>query len=160
MEAAQLINQLNLTAHPEGGYFRETYRSVETTTNLEGNIRSQSTAIYFLLEGQNKSHFHRIKSDELWFFHHGEPIEILYFEHSILQRIILGNDFHLGQVAQAVIPAHVWFASRLLQGSGYGLVSCTVSPGFDFQDFEMATKENLHKEFPLFTEIIEEMTLD
>ena len=80
MDAASLIQHLQLTPHPEGGYFRETYRSKDNTLNSDGDNRSQSTAIYFLLENQNKSHFHRIKSDELWFFHQGEPIEILYFE--------------------------------------------------------------------------------
>jgi len=160
MGAKSLIERLNLIPHPEGGYFRETYRSSENTLNVDGNKRSQSTAIYFLLENQNKSHFHRIKSDELWFFHQGEAIEILYFENSELHTIQLGNDFHLGQVAQAVIPANVWFASRLVGGKGYGLVSCTVAPGFDFTDFEMAKKRNLLLEFPDFPEIIEEMTLD
>jgi predicted cupin superfamily sugar epimerase len=160
MGAKSFIEQLNLIPHPEGGYFRETYRSKENTLNSDGEKRSQSTAIYFLLENQNKSHFHRIKSDELWFFHQGEPIEILYFENSELQTIQLGNDFQKGQVAQAVIPANVWFASRLLGGKGYGLVSCTVAPGFDFLDFEMAKKRNLLVEFPEFPEIIEEMTLD
>lgn len=160
MDAALLIQHLQLTPHPEGGYFRETYRSKDNTLNSDGDNRSQSTAIYFLLENQKKSHFHRIKSEELWFFHQGEPIEILYFENAVLHTIQLGNDFQLGQVAQAVIPAHVWFASRLLGGSGYGLVSCTVSPGFDFQDFELAKKQNLLLEFPEYPEIIEEMTLD
>lgn len=160
MGAKSLIDLLKLLPHPEGGYFRETYRSNEKTVNAEGASRSQSTAIYFLLENENKSHFHRIKSDELWFFHQGEPIEILYFENSELHTIQLGNDFHLGQVAQAVIPANVWFASRLARGTGYGLVSCTVSPGFDFQDFELAKKQNLLLEFPEYSEIIEEMTLD
>ena len=160
MGAKSLIELLKLQPHPEGGYFRETYRSNEKTVNAEGATRSQSTAIYFLLENENKSHFHRIKSDELWFFHQGEAIEILYFENAVLHTIHLGNDFQVGQVAQAVIPAHVWFASRLLNGSGYGLVSCTVSPGFDFQDFELAKKQNLLLEFPEYPEIIEEMTLD
>jgi predicted cupin superfamily sugar epimerase len=160
MGAKSFIEQLNLIPHPEGGYFRETYRSKENTLNSDGEKRSQSTAIYFVLENQNKSHFHRIKSDELWFFHQGEPIEIFYFENSEFHTIQLGNDFHMGQVAQAVIPANVWFASRLLSGKGYGLVSCTVGPGFDFLDFEMAKKRNLLVEFPEFQEIIEEMTLD
>jgi hypothetical protein len=160
MEAKSFIEQLNLIPHPEGGYFRETYRSKESTLNSDGEKRSQSTAIYFLLENENKSHFHRIKSDELWFFHQGQPIEILYFENAVLHTIQLGNDFQLGQVPQAVIPAHVWFASRLVGGKGYGLVSCTVAPGFDFLDFEMATKQNLLSEFPEYSEIIEEMTLD
>jgi predicted cupin superfamily sugar epimerase len=113
-----------------------------------------------LLENQNKSHFHRIKSDELWFFHQGEPLEILSIENGILKRTILGNDFLAGQQAQAMIPANTWFGSRLLQGKGFGLVSCTVSPGFDFQDFEMAKKENLVLEFPDLKEIIDEMSLD
>ena len=160
MEAESIIRHLKMEPHPEGGYYNETYRSTSLTVNSEGNSRSQSTAIYFLLENQNKSHFHRIKSDELWFFHQGEPLEILSIENGILKRTILGNDFLAGQQAQAMIPANTWFGSRLLQGKGFGLVSCTVSPGFDFQDFEMAKKENLVLEFPDLKEIINEMTLD
>jgi predicted cupin superfamily sugar epimerase len=160
MEAESIIRHLNMKPHPEGGYYNETYRSTSLTVNSEGNARNQSTAIYFLLENQNKSHFHRIKSDELWFFHQGEPLEILSIENGILKRTILGNDFLAGQQAQAMIPANTWFGSRLLQGKGFGLVSCTVSPGFDFQDFEMAKKENLVLEFPDLKEIIDEMSLD
>jgi predicted cupin superfamily sugar epimerase len=160
MEAESIIRHLNMKPHPEGGYYKETYRSTSLTVNSEGNSRSQSTAIYFLLENQNKSHFHRIKSDELWFFHQGKPLEILSIENGILKRTILGNDFLAGQQAQAMIPANTWFGSRLLQGKGFGLVSCTVSPGFDFHDFEMAKKENLILEFPDLKEIIDEMTLD
>lgn len=160
MVAESIIRHLNMTPHPEGGYYKETYRSTSLTVNSEGNSRNQSTAIYFLLENQNKSHFHRIKSDELWFFHQGEPLEILSIENGILKRTILGNDFSVGQQAQAMIPANTWFGSRLQQGKGFSLVSCTVSPGFDFQDFEMAKKENLILEFPDLKEIIDEMTLD
>jgi predicted cupin superfamily sugar epimerase len=160
MNSIDWIEKLGLIPHPEGGYYKETYRSKEFTTNSEGNSRSQSTAIYFLLANEDKSNFHRIKSDELWFFHSGEPLEILSFEEGILKRTILGNDFSAGQQAQTVIPANTWFGSRLLNRKGFGLVSCTVSPGFDFQDFEMATKQQLLKEFPDDQEIIEEMTLD
>ena len=160
MVAESIIRHLNMTPHPEGGYYKETYRSTSLTVNSEGNSRNQSTAIYFLLENQNKSHFHRIKSDELWFFHQGEPLEILSIENGILKRTILGNDFLAGHQAQAMIPANTWFGSRLQQGKRFGLVSCTVSPGFDFQDFEMAKKENLILEFPDLKEIIDEMTLD
>ena len=160
MVAESIIRHLNMTPHPEGGYYKETYRSTSLTVNSEGNSRNQSTAIYFLLENKNKSHFHRIKSDELWFFHQGEPLEILSIENGILKRTILGNDFSAGQQAQAMIPANTWFGSRLQQGKGFSLVSCTVSPGFDFQDFEMAKKENLILEFPDLKEIIDEMTLD
>lgn len=160
MKSIDLIKELGLLPHPEGGYYKETYRSTEVTINCDGNQRSQCTSIFFLLENDNKSHFHRIKSDELWFFHQGNPLEILSFEDGILKRTILGNDFSASQQAQAVIPANSWFGSRLLYGEGYCLVSCTVSPGFDFQDFEMATKQQLLKEFPDYQDIIKEMTLD
>lgn len=160
MDADYLINKLELVRHPEGGYFKETYRSADFIINSEKKSRNLSTAIYFLLENTDKSHFHRIKSDELWFFHEGNPLEILYIENGILKRTILGNDLSAGHQAQAIIPANTWFGSRILNGKGYGLVSCTVSPGFDFQDFEMAKKVNLYAEFPDLQEIIEEMTLN
>ena len=99
--------------------------------------------VYFLLENDNRSRFHRIKSDELWFFHLGKPLEILVIRSHGLERILLGNDFKKGEKPQAMIPAGSWFASHVKDEDGFALVSCTVAPGFDFTDFEMATAEQL-----------------
>ncbi len=159
MEANYLIESLQLQPHPEGGYYKETYRCSKQMS-VEGKIRNISTAIYFLLENDNKSHFHRINSDEFWFFHQGESLEILLIENNQLKTINLGNNIIEGEVPQTVVPANTWFASRVKNSMGYSLVSCTVAPGFDFADFEMAKKTELLKEFPTLNNIIELMTLE
>jgi predicted cupin superfamily sugar epimerase len=158
MNAEDIINKLEMLPHPEGGYYKETYRSEEQTINKEGNKRNTSTAIYFLLENNNISRFHRIKSDELWFFHQGNAIEIVSIKNNKLVSITLGNDIDKGEVPQAVIPANVWFASSVKDGSGFGLVSCTVAPGFDFADFEMAKQDELLQEYPMLESVIKKYT--
>jgi len=156
--ATYWINKLQMTAHPEGGFYKETYRSADEIETAMGT-RIISTAIYFLLQDLQKSHFHKIKSDEQWFHHLGETLEISYILNNKLHQIHLGNNPENGEVLQATIPANTWFASRLKNGSGFGLVSCTVAPGFDFRDFEMAKKANLLLEFPALHPILEEMCL-
>jgi uncharacterized protein len=152
------IEQLNLDSHPEGGYFKETYRSVEVTTTKAGQ-RSISTAIYFLLEAGNFSAFHRIKSDEAWHFYDGDPLSVYIIDQSgILEEVRLGLDLSSGQKPQAVVPANCWFASRVAVGGQFSLVGCTVAPGFDFQDFEMAERNKLIKEYPQHQSIIASLT--
>ena len=158
MNGKEIVQKLGLLEHPEGGFYKETYRStcsIETDKNTNRNI---STAIYFLLENDNISLFHRIQSDELWFFHQGEPLEIVFIKDGNLNTIILGNSFENGEVPQATIPANTWFASSVMKQKGYSLVSCTVAPGFDFEDFELASRENLLQEFPNLKEIIQKFT--
>jgi predicted cupin superfamily sugar epimerase len=155
-DANYWINNLQMTAHPEGGFYKETYRSAEQMETKVGK-RNISTAIYFLLQDQQKSHFHKIKSDEQWFHHLGETLEISYIFGNELHQIFLGNNPENEEVLQATIPADTWFASRLKSGNGFGLVSCTVAPGFDFQDFEMAKKSDLMAQFPALQDIIEKM---
>ena len=158
MSAQPLIEHLQLLPHPEGGYYRETYRAAPTLATAEGQTRNVSTAIYYLLENEDKSHFHRIKSDELWFFHQGQPLEIVLLTGGQLSRIVLGNDLVTGAVPQAVIPANTWFAAHLPQGVGYALVSCTVAPGFDFRDFEPADRATLTREFTHLAEVVAQFT--
>jgi predicted cupin superfamily sugar epimerase len=158
MNAKNIIDKLHLKPHPEGGYYSETYRSAESLINNEGNKRSVCTAIYYMLENDDKSNFHRIKSEELWFFHQGEPLEILVLENGGIKTILLGNNILNGEIPQAIVPANTWFAARIKNGKGYSLVSCTVAPGFDFADFELAKKEDLIKEYPNLQEVIEEFT--
>ena len=158
MNAEKLIRELNLLPHPEGGYYRETYRSAETIQVNQDANRNVCTAIYFLLTGNDKSNFHRIQSDELWFFHQGEPLEVVYIQNGKINVILLGNDFAKGEVAQCVIPSNTWFASKIRDSKGYSLVSCTVSPGFDFNDFELGERKNLVNEFPHIRERIIEFT--
>ncbi len=158
MDSKEIVQILDLQAHPEGGFYKETYRSSCSMKTEQNSIRNVCTAIYFLLENDNISLFHRIQSDELWFFHQGEPLEIVFIKEGILNSIILGNSFENGEVPQATIPANTWFASSVKQRKGYSLVSCTVAPGFDFADFELASRENLSKEFPHLKEVIQKFT--
>jgi uncharacterized protein len=158
MNAKEIVQKLGLLPHPEGGFYKETYRSPQSV-EIEGNkFRNISTAIYFLLENDNKSLFHRIQSDELWFFHQGEPLEIVLIKDGLLNTIILGPGFENGELLQAIIPANTWFASGVKHLKGYSLVSCTVAPGFDFADFELAKREELIREFPHLEEIIHKFT--
>ncbi|MBL6448792.1 cupin domain-containing protein [Fulvivirga sp. 29W222] len=154
------IKTLSLQPHVEGGYYKETYRSsVENTYDGFKGKRSVSTGIYFLLRSGEFSAFHRIKSDEMWHFYDGDPLSIYVISASgKLQVIKLGLDLSNGQQPQAVVPAGCWFASRVEQPDSFALVGCTVAPGFDFQDFEMADGGELMREFSQYKTIITELT--
>lgn len=158
MTASKIIEHLEMIPHPEGGYYKETYRSAGTLQNQNGEIRNIGTAIYYLLENEDKSHFHRLGSDELWFFHMGSPVEICCIEEDEIVIKLLSNDLGNGAKPQWLIPAHTWFAARVQNSRGFALVSCTVSPGFDFQDFEMAERNGLLKQFPGLSKEIEFFT--
>ena len=159
----QLIQKYNLEPHPEGGWYKQTYKSNE---QIPGNAlperfganRTFSTAIYFLLEKENFSAFHRIKSDECWHFYAGDPLVIYVIDHNEELKIIsLGNDLEKGQAFQYVVPANCWFASRPAPGSEYCFVGCTVAPGFEFEDFELANAAELSAIYPEHKKIIEQL---
>ena len=162
--ARDWIHALRLQPHPEGGYFRETYRASETVAGDAlparfGGSRAFSTAIYFLLEAENFSAFHRIKADEVWHLYAGGPLEVVSIDASgALTRHQLGLDLARGEQPQLVVPAGHWFASRPAPDVPYALVGCTVSPGFDFADFEMATRAQLTQSFPAHHPIIQALT--
>lgn len=153
------IEKLDLQKHPEGGWYKEIYRSEDKIgehalpNNFNGE-RNFSTSIYYLLEGEDFSSFHRIKSDELWHFYTGSSgVEILWVENGNLIKKMLGCNIDKGEEFQHVIPKNKWFAARLISANGFALVGCTVSPGFYFEDFELAD-ERLLSEFPdICTEI-------
>jgi hypothetical protein len=163
MTVQQLIQQYNLQPHPEGGWYKETYKSGEYISGSAlperfGGSRAFSTAIYFLLEQGNFSAFHRIKSDECWHFYAGDPLLIYVMQlNGTLDIIHLGNDIEKGQVFQFVVPANCWFASTPAPGSHFSFVGCTVAPGFDFTDFELAKASSLSALFPQHIAIIEEL---
>ncbi len=157
------INHLDLQAHPEGGFYKETYRSKEiiATCGLPARFdgtRNFSTAIYFLLRSEDRSVFHRIKSDELWHFYDGTTLLIYILTDDGLTIKRLGNNLLLGESLQVVVPANCWFGARVENKQSYSLCGCTVAPGFDFQDFEMADREELIKEYPAFKKEIVELT--
>lgn len=156
----QLIQQFQLLPHPEGGWYKETYKSSESVAanalpqRFLGD-RPFSTAIYFLLGKGNFSAFHRIKSDECWHFYAGGPLEVFIISsRGDLTVISLGNAIEEGQQFQFVVPANCWFASRPAQESSFSFVGCTVAPGFDFADFELAVAETLCSEYPLHSALI------
>lgn len=150
--------------HPEGGYFAETYRSAETIAQSAlpdrfGGERSFGTAIYFLLESRHTSALHRIQSDEIWHFYAGGPLEIfVIYPDKTLTIIRLGNNPEWGEVFQAVVPAGCWFGSKPAEGIDFSFVGCTVAPGFDFADFEMADRTSLLNAFPEHKAVIEMLT--
>jgi predicted cupin superfamily sugar epimerase len=161
--AKYFVEHLSLLPHPEGGWYVETYRAPESILKQHlpprfTGDRSFSTAIYFLLEGHHFSAFHRIKSDELWHFYYGGALNV-YVIHANgeLKVIHLGPEAGNGEVFQAAVKEGCWFASRPANSNGFSLVGCTVSPGFDFSDFEMAKADELMKEFPQHEEIIREL---
>jgi uncharacterized protein len=158
MKATEMIQELQLQQHPEGGFFKETYRSSGTML-INGNERNFMTCIYYLLEGKQKSMFHRLKSDELWLFHHGSALEIVVIDDGKATSTILGNNIAKAESPQLLIPANTWFAARVKNEEGFALVSCVVSPGFDFNDFEMADRDSLARQYPSQKDTIELFTL-
>jgi len=155
-----LVSLLSLLPHPEGGHFKETYRSQSSVTRTEDGVsRSASTAIYYLLCGGERSTWHRIQSDELWHFYEGVPIRIYVLEpHGALSILRLGNPLrHEGAQFQALVPAGRWFAAECEEPEGFSLVGCTVAPGFEFEEFEIADKRVLHQHWPEHGALIERL---
>ena len=163
MTAENLIAHYSLLPHPEGGWYKESYRSTNhiIQSALPSNFtegRVFSTAIYFLLEQGNFSAFHKIKSDECWHFYAGQTL-LVYVINSEgkLDIIKLGSDIENGEVFQYVVPANCWFASIPANYAEFCFVGCTVSPGFDFNDFELAKADDLINEFPNISEEIKKL---
>lgn len=163
-EIQKIVNQLDLQPHPEGGYYKETYRSLGSIpkNNLSNEFsgdRNYSTAIYFLLTSTTFSAFHKINQDEFWHFYKGETIQLhLISPDGIYSTILIGNNFEKGEVPQFVVPALYWFAAEVLKDDSYALIGCTVAPGFDFDDFVLAQRQELLLQFPKHKEIITRLT--
>ncbi len=156
-EKDELIRRFDLQAHPEGGFFRETYRSdARVLRDGPGDTRSASTAIYYLLADGAHSAWHRIRSDEVWHFYAGEPLLVhVLDEAGQLRSHRLGNALtHAGAVFQAVVPAGLWFAAECADPASYALVGCTVAPGFEFSEFEIASVDELVKAYPAHRDVI------
>lgn len=163
-DARYWVGKLSLAPHPEGGYFRESYRSELSipASVLPGKFsgaRQASTAIYFLLEAGNFSAFHRLHSDEMWHFYAGGALIVheLSGDGSYTARF-LGNHPEAGEELQLVVKAGSWFAAGVRDPESYALVGCTVAPGFDFADFEMAERDNLLHTYPQYKDIITRFT--
>ncbi|MEM8509080.1 MAG: cupin domain-containing protein [Bacteroidota bacterium] len=160
----RLVQKLGLVPHPEGGYFKETYRSIGAIPTgvlgkpFQGN-RNFCTAIYFLLTSDSFSAFHKIEQDEIWHFYCGAPITL----HQIspegdYSKQLIGSNILTGETPQLVVPARSWFAAAVDEKDRYALVGCTVAPGFDFSDFTLANCDSLVAKFPQHKEIIVQFT--
>ena len=158
------IKTLGLIRHPEGGYFKETYRSGEVISKhamperFNGD-RVFSTCIYFLLVKKEFSKFHTIQQDEVWHFYEGSSLTIHVIDQTgAYVTLRLGRNIEAGDRFQAVVPAGCWFAAAVNDHQAYALVGCTVAPGFDFDDFEMADRDRLSQLYPEHKDIIEKFT--
>jgi predicted cupin superfamily sugar epimerase len=163
-DAQYWINHLGLSPHPEGGYYRATYKADLTIvrdalpSSYHGD-RSASTAIYFLLDGRDFSAFHRIASDEVWHFYTGSSLVVYVIDPAgDYSELHLGCGTEEGEVFQAVVKAGCWFASRVKDAAGFALVGCTVAPGFDFADFELAVRSEIVAAYPQHGKLLEELT--
>lgn len=162
-EAQQWIVTLQLQPHPEGGYYRETYRSSQRLMGCclqahEGP-RVAATAIYFLLPGEEFSALHRLRSDEMWHFYAGSTLTLHIIDpEGNLSQVRLGAKVQDGETFQAVVPAGCWFGATVDDPNGYALVGCTVAPGFEFEDFELGDRQQLLERYPQHRELIERLT--
>lgn len=136
-----------------GGYFAETYRH-----DRSAGDRSLCTAIYFLVTAESPSRMHRVSSDEIWHFYSGDPLEMLQLDAAGSRIVTIGPDIAAGQRPQVVVPAYVWQGVRIKAGGRFALAGATVSPGFDFADFELGDREQLSKCYPDAAEIIATLT--
>lgn len=160
----ELVRRLNLSPHPEGGYYLESYRSAGSIPAAAlppgfSGARAHSTAIIYLLPEGQRSKFHRLRQDEVWHFYLGGPLRLVLIRpEGRASEIILGPDLDQGHHLQFAVPAGTWFAAGPKPGSVYSLTGCTVAPGFDFADFEMASGPELKKAFPALYGLIDEFT--
>jgi predicted cupin superfamily sugar epimerase len=163
-DAKYWIDALDLTPHPEGGYYRETYRSPDVVahTHLPKRFtgdRCFGTSIYFLLDGEEFSAFHRFNQDEIWHFYDGAGVVLHVIDMSGDYRtLLLGRDIEKGECLQVLVTAGSYFAAEVIDKTSFALVGCTVAPGFDFDDFEMPSRDALSRRFPRHKTVIERLT--
>lgn len=151
-----IIKKLGLKPHIEGGYYKETYKSSINMSLKSGAVRQINTAIYYLLESKDFSCWHRLKSDEIWHFHCGSNLTIYQIDNNgDLTRHLLGDPLKSEEaLPQQLIPANTWFAVKINDLDSFSLVGCTVSPGFEFEDFEIGNRDDLLLKFPQHKELI------
>ena len=160
MNADRIITKFNLQKHPEGGYFKEVYRSEgiiseDNLPNVINGERNYATSIYFLLTSKDFSAFHKINQDEIWHFYSGTTLKLhMISPEGEYSFVLIGNNFYDGEVPQFVVPAQYYFAAEVVQKDSFSFVGCTVAPGFDFRDFDMPKSSNLIEKFPDHKKII------
>ncbi|MBW1297604.1 cupin domain-containing protein [Aquimarina litoralis] len=160
----KIVTKLDMQPHPEGGFYKETYRSKgeipkDTLKEKFSGARNYCTGIYFLLTSDNFSAFHRIKQDEMWHFYGGSSLYVHIIDaEGKYTRNTVGMNLDEGEVPQLVVPANCWFASSVKEENAYSFVGCTVAPGFDFEDFELAERSILINEYPDLSNVISKYT--
>jgi len=155
--AAQWITHLQLQPHPEGGFYKEVFRSETEVTRLPSLLPKQAcTSIYYLLEGADFSGFHRIASDEIWYFHKGAPLHIHVIDENGAHEINELSDTGTGSLS-VVVKAGLWFAAEIPSKTGFTLASCAVAPGFEFDEFEMGGKGRLTGLYPQHTSAFDKL---
>ncbi|MFP4018940.1 MAG: cupin domain-containing protein [Bacteroidales bacterium] len=148
------IDRLELEEHPEGGYYRETYRK-----GIEFNGRSLATNIFYLLPSDRVSKFHRLQCDEIWYYHYGSPLNFYFFtSDNEFKQYTLGLDLDRGEQLSLLVPAKTIFGAEVQNPDSFTLVSCNMSPGFHFEDFEMFEEKDLVEQFPKQKSIIRKLT--
>ena len=154
------IEELALEPHVEGGYFRQTYKAVETVKLPDGRIRSLSTSILFLLTNQNPSHFHLLSSDEIWYYHYGHALTVhMIHPDGTYETVEIGPGE--GQKLQFTVPAGVVFGSTIESDNeeDFAIVSCSVTPGFEYEDFILYTQVELLEKYAEHEEIIRRLAV-
>ena len=163
-KSKKIIEKLNLLPHPEGGYFKEVYRSSgviesEILGSEFSGSRNYATSIYFMLTSDTFSAFHKINQDEIWHYYDGSAIELhVISESGQHTQHVIGKDIFNNQVPQLVVLANHWFAAKIINYNDYSLVGCGVSPGFDFRDFILPTRQELVQKFPQHEDLITAFT--
>jgi predicted cupin superfamily sugar epimerase len=149
------ISHLKMIPHPEGGFYREVFRSrIEIFRKSSPDLIQACSSIYYLLQGSDYSAFHRLCSDEIWYYHKGEPLHIYELTKTGLLITHELSDHETGHLS-IIIEAGSWFAAAIPSGKEYSLVSCVVAPGFDFSEFELADRDELIRQFPEHRNMIE-----
>ena len=164
MDSEEIIRLLDLQPHPEGGYYRETYRSDEKISARSLPVRYKtdrclSTAIYYLITSRSYSMLHRIYTDEMYHFYLGDPVLMLLLHpDGPGKTTVLGNDITAGYSPQCLVPSRVWQGLCLVEGGNFALMGTTVAPGFNFDDFELGARQELIEKYPGYANMIERLT--
>ncbi|MGE7118855.1 cupin domain-containing protein [Peribacillus sp. NPDC046944] len=165
-DANYYVTKLGMEPHPEGGFYKRTFESEERTSDQELSVefegkRKLYTSIFFLLGSNDISHLHRLKSDELWYYHAGSPLTIhVIDEKGDYKERKLGINLDEGEIPQVLVPKNSIFGSSVMDEDTFSLVGCMVSPGFEFQDFELFTQEELLSKYPQHRDVITKLAYE
>lgn len=160
MTVEKWIDYYQLEPHPEGGFFNQVEKPKDMLDEGNGKFRARYTSIYFLLTHDNPSRFHRLTSDEIWYYHTGSPLTVhMISPEGEYSSVELGTNLNSGQVLQYTVPKGYLFGSTVEETDSYALVSCMVAPGFEYDDFELFERAEMLNEYPQHAEIIKRLTL-